>query len=565
LVLVCAVSWLGCFAPGSGVEPPQESIYFPVGLSLDSKAEHLFIVNSDFDLRYNGGTVGSYDLAAIRALTPSPCGSDGDCASDRFCDLTPTPENGGLPSRWCVPRQGGAAGSPCGAFGESSVADRIINPGRCGYVNPERPQDGSNRMRVGSVGIGAFGTDVVYRARPATAPPGPPGRLFVPVRGDATLDFIDVDDNGVLDCGQPTNGSDCDDRHRRGDNPDQENTRGLRLPPEPFGIDATADARALVVTHQTESAVSLFVHEWNDQGPDLEFVLGNLPTRPIGVAAVPPPAIAVAKSILNDPGFLLTFGGAPQIALVRFFDEATLQPVSPARPYLYVAGQVPIQANSVGDDSRGIALDASTRHSMEVACASLTGIDPQSDCARDPDCTARCTIDPNCDAQCASDPACKDQYTDCLSVADKVPLEVYVSNRAPASLLVGRTPLAQNAWPPEDLPEFHESVPLTFGPSRVVLGDVRVSETEWETRVFVVAFDSRLIFIYDPARRRVEKEIRTGRGPHALAIDSRHGLGYVAHFTDSYIGVISLDQRFPSSYGTILMTFGRPTPPRASK
>jgi hypothetical protein len=39
---------------------------------------------------------------------------------------------------------------------------------------------------------------------------------------------------------------------------------------------------------------------------------------------------------------------------------------------------------------------------------------------------------------------------------------------------------------------------------------------------------------------------------------------YVAHFTDSYLGVIDLDQR-NSTYGTMLATIGRPSAPRASK
>jgi DNA-binding beta-propeller fold protein YncE len=86
-----------------------------------------------------------------------------------------------------------------------------------------------------------------------------------------------------------------------------------------------------------------------------------------------------------------------------------------------------------------------------------------------------------------------------------------------------------------------------------------------EERVFVVCFDSRRIFIYDPTRRVIEATVVTGRGPFALAIDSARGLGYVAHFTDSYLGVISLDQRFPHTYASIIASIGVPQPPRASK
>ena len=86
-----------------------------------------------------------------------------------------------------------------------------------------------------------------------------------------------------------------------------------------------------------------------------------------------------------------------------------------------------------------------------------------------------------------------------------------------------------------------------------------------ERRAFVVCFDSRHVFVYDPERRRVDAEITTGRGPHALAVDAEHGLLYVGHFTDSYVGVVSLDRRFPRTYGRMLATIGSPSAPRASK
>jgi DNA-binding beta-propeller fold protein YncE len=160
---------------------------------------------------------------------------------------------------------------------------------------------------------------------------------------------------------------------------------------------------------------------------------------------------------------------------------------------------------------------------------------------------------------------------------------VYVANRAPASLLVGRmTPDFSYANGSSELPSFIDSIALTSGPSRVVLGFVKVPTTaattmndppledsgglyDLERRVFVVCFDSRRIFVYDPKRRVIEANITTGRGPFALAIDQDRGLAYVAHFTDSYLGVISLDQRFPQTYASVVASIGPPSPPRASK
>jgi hypothetical protein len=154
---------------------------------------------------------------------------------------------------------------------------------------------------------------------------------------------------------------------------------------------------------------------------------------------------------------------------------------------------------------------------------------------------------------------------------------VYVASRAPASLLVGAMTADLSATGTNDLPSFTDTVPLTFGPSRVILGEVRVPGTadsvlsddagpyELERRVFVVCFDSRRIFVYDPQRRVIDSIVSTGRGPYALAIDGARGLAYLGHFTDSYLGVISLDQRFPKTYATIVASIGAPKSPRSSK
>jgi hypothetical protein len=66
----------------------------------------------------------------------------------------------------------------------------------------------------------------------------------------------------------------------------------------------------------------------------------------------------------------------------------------------------------------------------------------------------------------------------------------------------------------------------------------------------------------------MEKWIETGRGPHGFALeiakDASYAYGYVAHFTDSYMGVIDLDERH-KTFGEIIATIGRPTAPRAAK
>jgi hypothetical protein len=169
-----------------------------------------------------------------------------------------------------------------------------------------------------------------------------------------------------------------------------------------------------------------------------------------------------------------------------------------------------------------------------------------------------------------------------------------MANRSPATLLIGKvdTTLIENTPAGGgavqtigafDKVSIDDSVPLAFGASKVAIGEVITREGKRATRVFVAAFDSRLVFSYDPEARRIEAVIRTGRGPHALAFDTGddsdpdgagpmqgdgsglHSYLFVGHFTDSYLGVVDLDMRHPDTFGTIFASVGTPTPPRESK
>jgi len=510
LIIPC-VFLSGCFGPGEGVEVPQDQIYFPVGLALDKDARHLFVVSSDFDLQYNGGAVQSYDLEALQAALPSVCNSDADCGGTK-CDAGLCLIANSHPPTPC--QQGDRAGS-----------DRLLFPGRCNpiLVSEKSSTDGSSIKPTSSVKIGAFATDAILRRRPADAAAfGAPERLFVPVRGDSTLHWLDIDTKGGLSCGQANNGGACDDAHRAGEKA-TENTRGIVLNPEPFAIDANESGQTIVVTNQTTGTASLFVNDWRTQdGPQLKFALAsaNIPALPVGIAAIPPSELDTSNltpgQVPNDT-FMMTFRNSAQVRLFSFAPDALS---SPDRGFLVDGGGVAIDANSVGTDSRGIAIDPSARRRAEAAC--------HGDSA-------------------------------CLAAAALVPLDVYVANRAPSSLLIGRT------RPPLQYPFFFQTLALTTGPSRVVVGQVQAPNGDLETRVFVVCFDSRRIFVYDPQRSRIETEILTGRGPHAVAVDQQRKLLYVGHFTDSYIGVYSLDLASPATYGTLLGTLGTPKAPRSSK
>lgn len=559
--------------------PPTDQIYFPVGLAVGRDSSRLYVASSDFDLQYTGGVVQAFDLNRVRSLVPIPCRSDADCSSDgagrTLCDSKQ--QGARAPSYWCAkpvvpePVDGPVADVPCGAWSELSPSQRADVPVRCGYVDIVKPQDNGSPLLVDAVQIGAFASDLIYRDRPKTEAGKQDaggkeilaGRLFVPVRGDATLHFIDVDaddpdrtpSNFRLACGQDGARGHCSSAFRVGDDPDAESSRDdLRMPPEPYGLDATADGSVLVVTHQVQGSASLFVNHWATT-PRLEYVATGLPDRVVGVAAVPIPKVAVvrqnaaraqsqvegadeqaqnfASAKVYAPGFLLTFGGSPIVQLDRYMaDSGPGHDTDPARPYLLSAGGALITQNSLGTDSRGVAVDASRRQDCEAAC---------------------------------------DQTSEsCLATCAAIPLGVYVANRSPNSLLIGQTAPPDAKHPIEDVPYFFDSIPLPLQVSRVVVGKIIDLDGTVATRVFVVSFEERKLAIYNPESRMIEKLVSTGRGPHAFALDVnplREGpkaLGYLGHFTDSWVGVVDLDRRHSLTYGTIVLTVGQPRAPRGT-
>jgi hypothetical protein len=577
LAALTALVSASCYSPGDGIAPPLDKLYFPTGLALDTPPPllidgkpilvppaYLYVASSDFDLQYRSSGLISFDLDAVRAKLPRNCSTIDDCETGERCD---TPEGAkadvpDLPASYVASYLCVTSGAlqPCGEAGERDPADRLLYPGRCGSFDQAQ-------FIHSVVGIGAFASDVIYAANPAAEADGThKARLFLPVRGDATLHWIDLDD-GKLKCDQESTDDDsCGQSHRAGH--DTATTpNNIYQPSEPFAIAATENGKYLAMTNQTSGSVSLYTHEWDSEvGPQLVSIIYGLPTAPVAIAAVPTvlnamddPAVPGVE-FAPAPGFLVAYRNAAQVDLLRVRNDAL--DGSPEGSYsrytLTYAGSAAIGVNSLGYDSRDIVIDDSQR---------------KADCAdQDPATHSASTVA---------------LYHKCLRAGPQP--DIFLANRTPSSLVVGKmTADASYATGSNDLPSFTDSIALTTGPSRLVRGMVRVAPDpnhvadathgvlddsspkhptyyDLEARVFIVCFDSTRIFVYDPARHVTESIIDMGRGPYALAVDEARGLLYVGFFTDSYLGVVSLDQRYRQTYASVIASIGTPSPPRSSK
>ncbi len=509
-VLLSAASLAGCSGLDVGLAPPLGELYFPTGLSLSPGASSLYVIGSDFDLQYTGGTVVGLDWSALRSEALGLAES---------LDAGPTAD-------------------ACASRGLTRNDEAVLHPGPCEPIGNDQL---APHVR-GTAVIGAFGTQGAL----VTRPDQPGARLFVPVRGDPSVTYLDIADDRAdvggswtgceeafcLRCGAGDD-SVCASTHRVGTEPER-SQRNVELPTEPFGIAASSDPvglQPIVALHQLDpGSASLVVNDWNAT-PSLEFVLGSLPAGATELAAVPAPAwTRAASGVRYLPTFVATYRSSAQLDLLRFDDDAGSVP---PRPFLGRSQTVPITQLASGVDGRGVAIDASARQACEAACnAELS----------------------------------------CLRACIDVPLGVYAVNRSPPSLVVAEleTSAAQlggGATSAFDTLRVRDVVPLATGASRIGVGRVVEADGSFGVRVFVAAFDSRQVFSYDPAHGFIDAVIRTGRGPQALAFDWGEGpsgpysLLLVAQFTDSYVSVVDLDTR-RSSFGSVVLGLGTPKRPR---
>jgi len=608
-VATCAALALACYNAGDGTAPPPQQIYFPVGLVVSSGGSVLYVANSDFDLQWNGGTVQSYDLSQVRADAAIAI-KDPSLLAKPFAGhpngkLTrPTPPPGSCPSNPPVTvTNGDPSRQPLGESCSPPVDSTL-------YVKD-------------SVVIGAFATDMELSCSIARRNPGrwrsdpndansavnfpcAPTRLYVPVRGDASLTWADVaaDDTTTrpaadatpasyppfaLDCGTRVNGR-CDAAHHAGNNATEPgNTRHVTMPGEPFGMAESEDGSSIVVTHQTDTKVSLLATGFGKNAqlptPSLQFVLDGLPSGGNGIAAVPHDPQAFTSGVaMPSNAFLLTTRAAAEIDLLRYYADQGLSAVSPdpndpasqselRRPFITKEAVFPLTANAGGTDSRGIVVDPTPRIRCKLAVLN------------------------------SATPLSKEEKAAKLEACARRPARVFIANRTPATLLVGEIgePAVDAAGGYDaDRLVIYQNIPLTFGPSRIYLAPIVDASGALSLRVFIVCFDSAAIFVFDPEAGVVENIIRVGQGPYAMAFDpfdlesvargdkpqddpriqgparpgdpsydpdldvKRYRFAYVASFTKSYIQVIDLDNSRTSkeTFERVVFTLGQPTSPK---
>ncbi|WP_394847195.1 hypothetical protein LZC95_06965 [Pendulispora brunnea] len=601
LMGAAAVTLCACYSGGgNGSDPPSNQLYFPVGLAVSTGGNVLYAVNSDFDLQWSGGTLQSYDLFKLRHDIGVMLNWDPGPDQRNFPGLPYVEDH--KPAFFC---------KPDGTFPGGPEVDQNNNRIPVGRICA--PPMHSEAYFHDSVTIGAFATDLQLSRGTLDGSPTGGRRLFMPMRSDASLTWVDIaaDDPAIappdlapgdssfppfaLRCngGATGHGARCDAGHSAGNNPNElGNNRKITMPGEPFGMAQTEDGTAIVVTHQNDTRTSLFgtglhpvgtgdgcplpvpvANPQNPTAPALQFVAENITIGGNGIASIPHDVDAYAGNCdkMPRPAFWQTSRFLPRLDRVRYYADdgqsgwdptSKIPPSAPQyRPYLQGEATVSIFTNPSGIDSRGIAIDNTQR----IACKAQPGAD-KTKCAQ-------------------------------------LPARAFIANRQPATVLIGQVGAVttEGGYNPDDI-SIYANIPLTVGASRVYLAPIVDRQGNYALRLFIVCFDSATIFVYDPQTEQIENVIRVGTGPFAMAFDPfdindvalrkpvpvddrqkdpifaasplrRYSFAYVASFTNSFVQVIDLDNSRPkapngqplnATFETVVYTLGTPTAPKGS-
>ncbi|MBK8169147.1 MAG: hypothetical protein IPK60_02235 [Sandaracinaceae bacterium] len=417
--VLLAILTPACSLDQAGVDPVQGTFNFPAEVALspalaaDGAPAFLFVANANFDLRYNGGTVMSLDAMRIAEAIRDPA----------MCP-------------------------------ESATAPCVLDP---------------SVYEINEVRTGSFPGGMAVSTRG--------DRIYVPIRSDGNLTYIDVDDSGRLSC--VTNGTvpgndappaRCDDGHRRGDETIA-NQRGEAMPADPVrvitvpltALDAAAppDSGDAVIVADVAGAMSFFIDERAQNGstaPQLIDVISGLASGLAGLA--------------YDPTSQLLYGTSTRSSeLARVGVALDLQAHDLRRSFLFKASSLFVGGLDDGRDTRDIHFDPANQMA-------------------------------------------------------------YVLSRRPEVLLVAdmsATPRNNGELPVEQL------IGVSAGPSRLTVATI--GGTQY---AFISCYDARTLYVIDLDLSREVGIIRGFSGPFQIAVDSVRNLLYVADFRGSNLRVVDL-------------------------
>jgi len=524
----------GCSDPNTGIDAPVDNLFFPEGLMLDPRtppgrpARYLIVSNGNNDLSFNGGSVSVIDLEAFFDAWTAESFENEEGDVERT--YTPFPYCEG-PGQRCVLDVGAPTTDafPCRRFG---LLPQIVECDEGPFV-------------VDGVRMGDFATHIAA----SNEPDGPP-RLWIPVRGDPSITYVDVegewpDEPPDLACGQGRRNGEardearCDDEHRL---TNLRNDSSLaELPREPFNVHVSEGDgyRYAFVAHSAGPALTVI---------DLDGLSGTDGDRPaiVDINNIFSPTLA---TILTGGFGLATRPcgacGVEGEEMIEGFNEPDVTQGC-SRPLVYGTMRYQLLATSFtasGIDEADLPAGATERDGCEDDQGNYLG--PY--CASPDEVGDECAI--LCEPQVRSavrfpvggvDPSstlAAETLGD-VHFGDACGDELYVLQTNPGALL--RLDTSLEAGEPVDIPA-GRPIEVCDQPSRFQV---------WpeEGLAFVACFQAAYVYVVDLRAEQVVDTIITGTGPHDVVLDKPRGMLYVANLLEGSVSVIDVSTDRPTRF-----------------
>lgn len=527
---VAAAVVSSCNLHNEGVSQPDDALSFPIalGLSREDRPKYLYVANSNFNLRYNSGSLQVIDLTALdtaleendcRTLDRDPALGTGEAGTLRVPDST---RYGALDAGALLDASlSGDAGSDAGSDGGATSGDIELStdyaatsnygnkrgalcderdpPGYAKCCFDARPlTDGAGSELHDDRGqpirrisplikskfkIDSFAAGLAVGPAPDAAYQD---RVYVPISSRSRITYLDVAADGSLHCGETPASGRCvrgpgsdrseADADPHNDFPGQPSTMaigkladlGLTSGYESAGL--TPQTTFLATAHE-RGGFGLFVEK--DGAPTLMNALSGFVLRPTAVV------VDARQKLLYG-----TYATEQYISRIGLRIDSTVVPNAkePPREVLYESSHITLTGIAQPRDLRDIALDPNDPQRIFVLVRGTQ------------ESVAFLQIDP--DAPGASE----------------------------ARLL--------------------DLVRVGAGPSKLLQITL-----DGRSFLLVACYDAKSIYILDTATRKLIGVVRNLTGPHEMVFDASRGLLHVADFRTSVLRVIDLkglvDKREP--------------------
>jgi hypothetical protein len=393
-LLISGTIGTGCInKDGDPLPPGLMSFPIAIELSVDEDAEgkpkYVYVTSSNFALQYNSGNVQSYDLAKMIAAINTGCisgwrkpecvvdGYPGDVnAPDCLCDpdtnarCEPVPQ--GILQSCLDPSFEGDTSDPACVCDPLAPANQGPTVDECVLVPFDRctvvpfglqsgdPGDALRLIPVegllrGEVEIGSFsdGLGLSTDGR----------RIYVPVRSDGNLTFIDVNEEGELSCGAPFGERQtCSEAYRTGSAELVNPSEDIVLPPDPvdvyvgdlaadFGSTSDPDDPAfrgdyILMAHR-EGEASLFFDQFRADGPEPK----KRPRLAATVDGLAPEQVTITYEAGSKRAWIPSAEAAAIVRLGIGIDG------DPTQSYLFNSGTLFVAGLDNGASNRDIQFD----------------------------------------------------------------------------------------------------------------------------------------------------------------------------------------------------------------